>query len=67
MVIPVTENRPARKRSWDIPVDIEFFVKRYEGFHMMIMVCSFLFPIALQGKLFESDSTSRTAVLLANT
>ena len=41
--------------GWDLPVDIHYMIKRYEGFHMMTMVCTFLFPIALQGGAFEAS------------
>ena len=35
--------------GYDLPVAIQYVIKRYEGFHMMTIVCTFLFPLALQG------------------
>lgn len=56
------------RRHWDIPVCIDHMISRYKGFHMMIIVCSFLFPIGLCGVEFAGDLTSppAIAVLCAN-
>uniref|UniRef100_A0A7S4T1A0 Uncharacterized protein n=1 Tax=Alexandrium monilatum TaxID=311494 RepID=A0A7S4T1A0_9DINO len=61
-----TEHRPARRRTWDVPVSIEYVIRRYEGFHMTITVCSFLFPLALQAQAFATSAGARVAILLAN-
>ena len=37
-----------------------------ESLHMMVMVCSFLFPIGLSGKFFISCTWSAAAVVCAN-
>ena len=39
--------------EWDVPLHIEHFINRFTGLHMMIIVCSFLFPIALQARPLE--------------
>jgi len=52
--------------SWDIPHDPGYTIRRAEGFVMMIIVCSFLFPIGLQGKLFIASADSAACVLLGN-
>lgn len=52
--------------SWDLPLSIRYIIKRYEGFHMMTMVCTFLFPIALQGAVFQASWDAAAQVILAN-
>jgi len=56
----------AASKSWDVPVTIRYIIGRYQGFHITIIVCSFLFPISLQRELFETSRWSAIAVLLGN-
>jgi len=53
-------------QKWDIPLDIKYLTKRFEGFHMMTMVCTFLFPIALQGRHFQSSPEAAAHVVFGN-
>lgn len=60
---------PERKQRWDIPVSIEYLISRYEGFLMMIIVCSFLFPIGMSGASIAQSSAFAppvVAILCAN-
>lgn len=48
----------------DVPGDFEYMIARYKGIHMMIIVCSFLFPLGLQGKAFVDDRECAAVVVL---
>ena len=45
----------------------DYLLSRLEGFHMMIIVCSFLFPLGLQGARITTSGGALAALLLANT
>ena len=49
--------------SYDVPLKVKYMVERFEGFQMMFIVVSVLFPIALAGPNFTS---AVGVVLLAN-
>lgn len=38
-------------KSYDVPHDVEYTMRRCQGYIQMITVCSFLFPIGLQGTI----------------
>ncbi|KAL1515839.1 hypothetical protein AB1Y20_002455 [Prymnesium parvum] len=52
--------------SWDIPHDAEYTLRRCQGYVQMIIVCSFLFPIGLQGKRFVASGAAAACALLGN-
>ena len=50
--------------SWDLPLKVKYMIERFEGFQMMFVVVSVLFPIALSGPYFYQ---AVGAILLTNT
>ncbi|KAL1524766.1 hypothetical protein AB1Y20_019649 [Prymnesium parvum] len=54
------------RQGWDLPLDIQYMNARFDGFLMMTMVCTFLFPIGLQGSFFQSSPIAAANVVLAN-
>lgn len=54
------------KDSRDVPVNIWYMLSRFEGLYMMIIVCSLLFPLGLQGANFLASRWTAMEVLLGN-
>eukprot|EP00440_Ansanella_granifera_P075942 gb/GFBE01082412.1/.p1 GENE.gb/GFBE01082412.1/~~gb/GFBE01082412.1/.p1 ORF type:complete len:862 (+),score=151.39 gb/GFBE01082412.1/:1-2586(+) len=52
------------KDKRDVPVNLTYLLRRLEGFNMMNIVCSFLFPLGLQGTHFLSSGSSAMSILL---
>ena len=48
----------------DLPPDKAYVVRKVEALHMMIVVCSFLFPLGLQGARFVASRYSALIILL---
>ena len=54
---------PGANSSWDVPLKVKYMIERFDGFQMMFIVVSVLFPIALAGPNFYE---AIGAILLAN-
>jgi len=64
-VFVVTGKRD-RQQRWDVPLNLDYLIRRFEGMHMMIIACSFLFPLGLMGDEFRTSSAACLAVLSGN-
>eukprot|EP00746_Dinoflagellata_sp_MGD_P138201 gnl/MRDRNA2_/MRDRNA2_71895_c0_seq1.p1 gnl/MRDRNA2_/MRDRNA2_71895_c0~~gnl/MRDRNA2_/MRDRNA2_71895_c0_seq1.p1 ORF type:complete len:949 (+),score=114.72 gnl/MRDRNA2_/MRDRNA2_71895_c0_seq1:127-2973(+) len=54
------------KAEFDVEPHVEYLIERVENMHMLILVCSFQFPLGLAGPFFVRSGVAAASILLAN-